>query len=87
MEMKKSRIYSLINILIRLVLTLSIFIATTERTFSAMKFLKTRLHNKMKDEFLADSLVIYIEREIAEIFSLDFILDEFVSLKECHSQF
>ena len=58
MEMKKSRIYSLINILIRLVLTLSIFIATTERTFSAMKFLKTRLHNKMEDEFFVDRLVI-----------------------------
>ena len=41
----------------------------------------------MEDEFLADSLVVYVEREIVETFSLDFILDEFVSLKEHRLQF
>jgi hypothetical protein len=35
----------------------------------------------MEDEFLANSLVVYIEREIAENFNLDSILDDFVSLK------
>jgi hypothetical protein len=55
--------------------------ATTERAFSAIKIVKTRLRNKMEDEFLANSLVVYIEREIAESFNLDSILDDFVSLK------
>ena len=36
----------------------------------------------MEDEFLANSLVIYIEREIAESFSSDLIIDDFKSLKE-----
>ena len=55
--------------------------------FSVMKFVKTRLHNKMDDDFLANSLVIYIEREIGESFDLDLILDDFVLLKNCKVQF
>ena len=50
----KSNIYFLIDRLIRLVLTLPVFTPTTERAFSTMKLLKTRLRNRMEDEFLAD---------------------------------
>ena len=81
-ETKKSEVYYLIDRLIRLILTLPVSTATTERSFSAMKIMKTRLRNKMEDEFLANSLVIYIEREIAESFSSDLIIDDFKSLKE-----
>jgi hypothetical protein len=35
----------------------------------------------MDDEFLANSLVIYIERKIAKSYNLDSILDDFVSLR------
>jgi hypothetical protein len=80
-ETGKSKTYYLIDRLICLVLTLPVSTATTERAFSAMKIVKTRLRNKMEDEFLANSLVVYIEREIAESFNLDLILDDFVSLK------
>jgi len=80
-ETGKSKTYYLIDRLIRLVLTLPVSTATTERAFSAIKIVKTRLRNKMEDEFLANSLVVYIEREIAESFNLDSILDDFVSLK------
>jgi hypothetical protein len=73
--------------LIRLILTLPVSTATTERAFSAMKIIKTRLRNKMEDDFLANSLVIYIEMEIAEIFDLDSILDDFVLLKDRKVQF
>ena len=47
-----------------------------------MKIVKTRLRNKMEDEFLSDNLVVYIEKEIAENFTIDSILDDFRSLKE-----
>ena len=63
--------------LIRLVLTLPVSTATTERAFSAMKVVKTRLRNKMEDMFLRDCLLIYIEKEIAVGFSTDAIIDEF----------
>jgi hypothetical protein len=86
-EVGKSDTYYLIDRLIRLVLTLPVSTATTERAFSAMKIVKTRLRNKMEDEFLGDNLLIYIEREIAKSFNSDLILDDFVSLRPRRMQF
>ncbi|KAK9740787.1 hypothetical protein RND81_03G060100 [Saponaria officinalis] len=81
-ETGKSDVYFLIDRLIRLVLTLPVSTATTERAFSGMKIMKTRLRNKMEDDFLADSLVIYIEREISKSFSVESNVDDFKSLKD-----
>ena len=80
----KSKIYFLIDRLIRLVLTLPISTATIERAFSAMKLLKIRLRNRMEDEFLADNMIVYIEKEIAGNFTVDMIMDEFYSMKNRH---
>ena len=77
----KSKIYFLIDRLIRLVLTLPVSTATTERAFLAIKLLKTRLHNRMEDEFLADNMIVYIEKEIAGNFTIEMIMDEFYSMK------
>jgi len=71
----------LIDRLIRLVLTLPVSTATTERAFSAMKHVKTVLRNKMEKEFLADSMMIYIERELDEDIDSDSIIDELYSTK------
>jgi len=71
----------LIDRLICLVLTLPVSTATIERTFSAMKHVKTVLRNKMKEELLADSMMIYIERELVEDIDSDSIIDEFYSTK------
>ena len=71
----------MIDKLIRLVLTLPISTATTERAFSVMKLLKTKLHNRMEDEFLADNMIVYIEKEIAGNFTIEMIMDEFYSMK------
>ena len=35
------------------------------------KIVKTRLHSKMKDEFLANSLITYIEKDINKLFNDD----------------
>ena len=79
-ETQKSQNYYLIDRLIRLVLTLPVSTATTERAFSVMKLIKSSLRNKMGDEFLADSMVVYIERELAENIDTDSIIDAFESL-------
>ena len=84
---EKSKIYYLLDRLIRLVLTFSVSTATSERVFSIMEIVKTRLWNKMKNEFLADNLVVNIEREITKIFSSNSILKSFVYLKKCGTQF
>ncbi|XP_075504488.1 uncharacterized protein LOC142541925 [Primulina tabacum] len=39
--------------------------ATTERAFSGMKLIKTSLRNKMGNDFLANTMVVHIERDIA----------------------
>ena len=67
---------------IDVVLTLPVSTATTEQAFSAMKLVKTELRNKMEDDFLNDSLMLYIEEDIVSIFSLDSIVDDFEDLKE-----
>jgi hypothetical protein len=73
--------------LIRLVLTLPISTATTERAFSAMKLVKTRLRNKMGDDFLRDCLVIYIEKEIVIKFTTETIIDDFDEMSQRRVRF
>ncbi|XP_062118354.1 uncharacterized protein LOC133831971 [Humulus lupulus] len=51
---RKAIMYPLINRLLRLVLTLPVSTTTTERAFSIMKIIKTKLRNKMEDSFLND---------------------------------
>ncbi|KAL6292914.1 hypothetical protein ACE6H2_001056 [Prunus campanulata] len=78
----RAKAYYLIDRLIRLVLTLPVSTATTERAFSAMKHVKTVLRNKMEDEYLADSLIVYIEKELSVDIDLDSIIKDFDTLKE-----
>ncbi|KAH9771368.1 TTF-type domain-containing protein [Citrus sinensis] len=80
-ETMKSQHYLLIDKLIRLVLTLPVSTATTERAFSAMKLIKTSLRSKIKNEYFSDCMVIYAEREIIDIVDSDFVIDDFYNLK------
>ena len=66
----------------RFVLTLLVSIAIIERAFSAMKVVKTNLRNKIENDFLTNSLMLYIENDIVSIFNLDSIIDDFEDLKE-----
>nr|XP_023899115.1 uncharacterized protein LOC112010965 [Quercus suber] len=77
-----SEYYKLVYRLVRLVLTLPVSTATTEQAFSVMKIVKTNLRNKMENDFLTDSLMFYIKKDIALTFSLDSIIDNFEDLKE-----
>ncbi|KAK8302944.1 hypothetical protein V6Z11_D04G118900 [Gossypium hirsutum] len=90
-ESGKSIMYPLVDRfvdrLIRLILTLLVSTASSERAFSAMKIVKSRLCNKMKDEFLRSSLVVYIEKVIAEKFDINEIIDDFSEVKDRRVQF
>jgi hypothetical protein len=46
-----------------------------------MKHVKTVLLNKMKEEFLADFMMIYIERKLVEDINSDSIINELYSIK------
>ena len=63
--------------MVKLVLTLPVSTATTERAFSATKVVKTNTWNKMENDFFTNSLMLYIEKDIASTFSLDSIIDDF----------
>ncbi|KAK9052968.1 hypothetical protein SSX86_029598 [Deinandra increscens subsp. villosa] len=80
-ESGKNDMYDLVERVCRLLLTLPVSTATTERGFSAMKIFKTRLRSKMSDDNLANSMMIYIEKEIANMFDADSIIEEFKDLK------
>ena len=79
---RNSEHYKLVYRIVRLVLTLPVSTATIERAFSIMKVVKTNLRNKMENDFLTDSLILYIEKDIASTFNLDSIVDDFENLKE-----
>ena len=78
---RKSEYYPLIYRVVKLVLTLPVSTATTERAFSVMNVIKTDLRNKMEDEFLSDTMMLFIERDIAATISTDSIIDHFEDLK------
>ncbi|XP_048425028.1 zinc finger MYM-type protein 1-like [Pyrus x bretschneideri] len=56
--------YMLVYKLLILALVLPAATASVERAFSAMKIVKTPLRNKMGDQWLSDSMVVYIKRYI-----------------------
>ena len=74
---QKSLFYPYIYRLITLVITLQISTATTEQAFSAMNIIKNRLRNMMEDDFLMDSMILYIEKEIVAKFGTESIIDDF----------
>ncbi|GAV68771.1 LOW QUALITY PROTEIN: Dimer_Tnp_hAT domain-containing protein, partial [Cephalotus follicularis] len=67
---------------IRLVLTLAVSTAITERAFSTINIIKNKLRRKMEDDYLRSSLVLYIERKIAEKITTYTIIDDFCAIKE-----
>ena len=79
---RRSTIYPLVHRIIVFMLTLLMSTAITVRSFSAIRIVKTRLRNKMEDDFLTNSLIMYIEREIAEKLSIYSIIDDFRDLKK-----
>ena len=84
-ETGRDRIYNLLDRLLRLLVTLPVSTASAERAFSSLKIIKSRLRNTMEDDFLADSLLLQIEREIASKIPCEDIIVDFKSRKNRRS--
>ena len=80
-ETQRDKVFPLVYLLIRLVLTLPVATATVERTFSAMNIVKNRLRNRMGDQWLNDSLVAYIEKDVFADVANEDIIDMFQKMK------
>jgi len=85
-ETRKSIIYPLIDRLIWLILNLLGSMITTKRAFLVIKIVKTRLRIQMDDDFLADYLIVYIEKDIAKIVLIDIIINNLYYIKKWRAQ-
>ncbi|XP_022041659.2 zinc finger MYM-type protein 1-like [Helianthus annuus] len=79
-DMKYHITYGLVYRLLELALVLPVATATVERSFSAMKFIKTDLRNKMGDVFLTDSLLCYVEKDIFASVENEAVLQRFQAM-------
>jgi hypothetical protein len=68
--------------LLKLALVLPVATASVERVFSAMKYVKSQLSNKMADQWLNDRLVTYIERDVLKPVSNDVLLAHFQQMED-----
>ena len=85
-ETMKDRVFLMVYRLVELALLLPVATASVERVFSAMKAVKTDLRNRMRDEWLNDSLVVYIENEIFDYIDNELILNRFQNMDSRRNQ-
>ena len=85
-ETMKDRVFPMVYRLVELALLLPIATASVERVFSAMKAVKTDLRNRMGDEWLNGSLVVYIENEIFDSIDNELILNRFQNMDSRRNQ-
>ncbi|XP_042423481.1 zinc finger MYM-type protein 1-like [Zingiber officinale] len=80
-ETMKNRVFPLVYRMIELALLLPVATATVERVFSAMNIVKTDLRNRIGDEWMNDSLVVYIEKVVFNTVDNEPILQRFHSME------
>lgn len=84
-ETGRHTMYNLIERLLRFLITLPVSTASAERAFSSMKIIKTRLCNKMEDDYLANNPLVNIEGEILETYSYEDVIADFSGKKRSES--
>ena len=77
----KHETYPLVYLLVKLVLTILVATAIVERSFSAMKYIKNKLCNRMGDQWMNDCLIVYIERDVACSINNETIVQQFQNMK------
>ncbi|XP_057782753.1 uncharacterized protein LOC131000700 [Salvia miltiorrhiza] len=78
---RKHEVFPLVYLLIKLSLVLPVATATVERAFSAMKFIKSALRNRMGDKLLNDCLISYIEKDVFVNVTNEAIMQRFQNMK------
>ena len=85
-ETMKYRVFPMVYRLVELALLLPVVTASVEKVFYATKAVKTDLRNRMGDEWLNDSLVVYIENEIFDYIDNKLILNRFQNMDSRRNQ-
>ena len=81
-ETRKHICYPLVYRLLNLVLVLPVATAMVERSFSAMKLVKTYLHNRLNDDSLSDNVICYVEKEEMKKVTDDQVVDRFMKIRK-----
>ena len=76
-KMKKNVSYRLVYSLVTLALILLVAIAIVERAFSVMNIIKNRLRNQIRDQWMNDCLVTFIEKDIFKTIKCEEIMQRF----------
>ncbi|XP_039119211.1 zinc finger MYM-type protein 1-like [Dioscorea cayenensis subsp. rotundata] len=77
----KCTIFPLVYRLIELALVLPVVTISVERVFLAMNIVKTDLRNKMGDEWMNDSMIVYIKKEVFTTIDNEAILQCFQKMQ------
>ncbi|CAN6580347.1 unnamed protein product [Malus baccata var. baccata] len=85
-ETKRDRQYPLVYLLVKLALILPVATASVERAFSVMKIVKNPHRNRMGDQWLNDSLVMYIEKDVYDSISNDVVIRRFQNMRTRRGQ-
>jgi hypothetical protein len=83
---RKHIVYPLVYRLLKLAMILPVATATTERSFSAMKFVKNMLHNRITDEWMNDYLVTCVEKDVFNNIDNELIIQRFHDMKSHNEQ-
>jgi hypothetical protein len=85
-QRNRDKVYDLVYLLLKLVLILSVAMASVERAVSAMNSVKSTSRNRMSDSLLEDILTTFVERDILFNVNEDDILENFMDMRKPKSE-
>ncbi|XP_062085743.1 uncharacterized protein LOC133791850 [Humulus lupulus] len=85
-ETQKDKVYQLVYLLIKLALTLPVATTSVERAFSVMNIVNHQMHNKIRDQWLNDSLTVYLENDVFNAIDNEPIIHRFQNMKSHRGQ-
>ena len=65
----------------KLALTLPVVTAIVERSFSAIKYIKNELRNRMGNQWMNDYLIVYIKKDVVCSINNETIMQRFQNMK------
>ena len=80
-ELKKDVLYPMFYMLVTSALILQVARVTVERKFSVMNIIKNWSHNRMRDQWINDCLVTYVDKDIFKTIECEEIMQRFQNMK------
>ncbi|XP_034211299.1 zinc finger MYM-type protein 1-like [Prunus dulcis] len=85
-ETRMHQTFNYVYLLITLALVLPVATTSVERAFSVMNIIKGPLQNKMGDQWLSDSLLVYVEKDVFDCIENEAIMLRFQNMKPRRGQ-